>query len=67
MGKDAQLKPATRDYTINLHKRMHRVTFKRKARTAVKCIREFARKQMLTDVFIIMTFNLIGCQNSYKT
>ena len=34
----------TRDYTINLHKRLHRVTFKRKAPRAVKEIKKFATK-----------------------
>jgi large subunit ribosomal protein L31e len=32
-----------------LHKRLHKVTFKRKAPKAVKEIKEFARKSMFTE------------------
>merc|ERR1712007_133718 len=38
----------SRDFTINLHKRVHRVTFKKKAPKAIRAIREFAQKQMNT-------------------
>lgn len=41
---------ASRDYTINLHKRLHKVTFKRKAVRAVKEIVAFAKRNMQTDV-----------------
>lgn len=34
---------------INLHKRLHKATFKRKAPTAVKKIKEAARKSMFTE------------------
>ena len=52
MGKDLnekKLTAVTRDYTVNLHKRCHKVQFKKKAPKAVRLIREFARKNMLTD------------------
>jgi len=39
----------TREYTINLHKRVHGVTFKKKATRAVKEIKKFAEKMMGTD------------------
>merc|ERR1712050_350187 len=39
----------TREYTINLHKRLHGITFKRRAPRAVKEIRKFALKQMGTE------------------
>uniref|UniRef100_A0A7R9Z2G4 60S ribosomal protein L31 n=1 Tax=Chlamydomonas euryale TaxID=1486919 RepID=A0A7R9Z2G4_9CHLO len=39
----------TREYTINLHKRCHKTTFKKKAPKAVKQIREFAEKMMGTS------------------
>ncbi|XP_054756103.1 large ribosomal subunit protein eL31-like [Lytechinus pictus] len=39
----------TRDYTIHLHKRIHGVTFKRRAPRAIKEIRTFATKMMGTD------------------
>ena len=39
----------TRDYTINLHKRLHGITFKRKAPRAVSEIKKFAAKAMNTS------------------
>jgi large subunit ribosomal protein L31e len=43
---------------INLHRRAHKATFKRKAPTAVKSIKDHARKTMLTkDVRIDATLN----------
>jgi large subunit ribosomal protein L31e len=42
--------PAARVATINLHKRLHGVTFKRKAPRAVKEIKKFASKVMGTSV-----------------
>ncbi|XP_071722379.1 large ribosomal subunit protein eL31z-like isoform X2 [Rutidosis leptorrhynchoides] len=38
----------TREYTINLHKRLHGCTFKKKAPNAIKEIRKFAVKAMGT-------------------
>ncbi|KAK3223977.1 hypothetical protein Dsin_011002 [Dipteronia sinensis] len=38
----------TREYTINLHKRLHGCTFKKKAPKAIKEIRKFAQKAMGT-------------------
>ena len=40
----------TREYTINLHKRLHGIGFKYKAPRAVKEIKKFAEKQMGTKV-----------------
>ncbi|KAJ0751682.1 putative ribosomal protein L31e [Helianthus annuus] len=41
----------TREYTINLHKRTHGCTFKKKAPKAIKEIKKFAQKAMgTTDV-----------------
>ncbi len=41
----------TREYTINLHKRLHGTSFKKKAPKAVKEIKKFAEKMMgTTDV-----------------
>ncbi|CAG0892341.1 unnamed protein product [Cyprideis torosa] len=39
----------TREYTINLHRRIHGVGFKRKAPRAIKEIRKFAKQQMGTE------------------
>ena len=40
---------ASRDYTINLHKRLHKVTFKKKAVRAVREIVAFTKRNMLTE------------------
>ncbi|CAH8544286.1 unnamed protein product [Heterobilharzia americana] len=40
---------ATREYTINLHKRIHGVGFKRRAPRAIKEIKLFAKKMMGTE------------------
>ncbi|QPG74482.1 60S ribosomal protein L31 [Brettanomyces nanus] len=46
----AELKdPVTREYTINLHKRLHGETFKRRAPRAVKEIKKFAKLHMGTE------------------
>ncbi|CDK24703.1 unnamed protein product [Kuraishia capsulata CBS 1993] len=39
----------TREYTINLHKRLHGVQFKRRAPRAVKEIKKFAKLHMGTE------------------
>jgi large subunit ribosomal protein L31e len=57
MGKDTKTKKekktmdaVSRDYTINLHKIIHKIGFKHRAPRAVKKIAEFASKNMLTKV-----------------
>ncbi|KAI3772818.1 hypothetical protein L6452_04012 [Arctium lappa] len=48
----------TREYTINLHKRLHGCTFKKKAPKAIKEIRKFAQKTMgTTDVRVDVKLN----------
>ncbi|ODV88440.1 hypothetical protein CANCADRAFT_46324 [Tortispora caseinolytica NRRL Y-17796] len=48
---DALRAVVTREYTLNLHKRIHGVQFKRRAPRAIKEIRKFAEKHMgTTDV-----------------
>ncbi|BAO40476.1 60S ribosomal protein L31 [Kluyveromyces marxianus] len=39
----------TREYTINMHKRLHGVSFKKRAPKAVKEIKKFAKLHMGTD------------------
>lgn len=63
MGKDAKTKKekkaidaVTRDYTINLHKLIHKTSFKQRAPYAVKRIAEFARRNMLTKVTLFPFF-----------
>merc|ERR1711874_267230 len=53
-----ELKPATRDYTIVLHKRLQGVQFKKKAPKAIKAIKKFAMENMKTkDVRIDVKLN----------
>ncbi|CAG9091405.1 60S ribosomal protein L31 [Plutella xylostella] len=47
-GKSAINEVVTREYTVNLHKRLHGVGFKRRAPRAIKEIRKFAEVQMGT-------------------
>ena len=51
-----KLEATTRDYSINLHKRMHKIAFKKRAPRALREITQFARKNMLTEV-IFSFFN----------
>eukprot|EP00798_Chlamydomonas_sp_ICE-L_P015240 gene15239-21322_t len=59
--KESQKKEVvTREYTINLHKRCHKTSFKKKAPKAVKQIREFASKAMGTkDVRLDVKLNKV--------
>ncbi|XP_076652373.1 large ribosomal subunit protein eL31-like [Halictus rubicundus] len=57
-GMSAINEVVTREYTINLHKRLHGVGFKRRAPRAIKEVRKFAEKQMGTpDVRIDTRLN----------
>lgn len=47
-GKSAINEVITREYTINLHKRLHGIGFKKRSPRAIKEIRKFAMKQMGT-------------------
>ncbi|KAI3801187.1 hypothetical protein L1987_29291 [Smallanthus sonchifolius] len=48
----------TREYTINLHKRLHGCTFKKKAPKAIKEIKKFAQNAMgTTDVRVDVKLN----------
>ena len=54
-GKKKVMEAACRDYTINMHKRLHGVAFKKRATRAVRDIKRFATKEMHTQVSIIMS------------
>ncbi|GAB5355028.1 hypothetical protein AAMO2058_000170600 [Amorphochlora amoebiformis] len=43
------MKVIIRECTINLHKRLHKTTFKKKAPKAIKEIKAFAQKMMRTE------------------
>ena len=50
--------PTTREYTINLHRRLHGINFKKRAPRAVKEVRKFASKAMGTkDVRLDVKMN----------
>ena len=56
MVQDKQLEPVSRDYTVNLAKRLHGVQFKKKAPKALKALRKFAFVNMKTEVREIPIF-----------
>ena len=45
----AELQPVSRTVTLNLHKRLYKVQFKKKAPTAVKEIKSYAKQVMRTN------------------
>ena len=49
-GKKKEIQPVTRDYTINLHKRLHGIQFKKRAPRAVREIKRFTMGEMFTKV-----------------
>merc|ERR1712038_1239957 len=54
MGREGKKKSAinelaTREYTVNLHKRIHGIGFKHRAPRAIKELKKFAEKQMGTQ------------------
>jgi len=58
----------TRDYTIHLSKRIHKLQFKRRAPRAIKEIRKFAEKAMQTsDVRIDTALNKFVWKNGIKS
>ncbi|KAL7068049.1 putative 60S ribosomal protein L31 [Cryptosporidium serpentis] len=57
-GNKNLLAPCTRDYTINLSKMVHKITFKKRAPRAIEGIRKFAGRIMKTsDVRIDVKLN----------
>ena len=50
MVKKAEMQPACRDYTLNMHKRLQGIQFKKRAPMAIKKIRKFAQTEMFTKV-----------------
>ncbi|VDN51472.1 unnamed protein product [Dracunculus medinensis] len=47
-SRSAMSEVVTREYTINLHKRIHGIGFKKRAPRAIKELRKFAEQQMGT-------------------
>jgi len=66
-GEKNPMGEATRDCTINIHKRIHKVQFKRRAPRALSEIRKFAQKIMLTgDVRIDPQLNQTVWSNGVR-
>ncbi|VIO96667.1 Uncharacterized protein BM_BM6250 [Brugia malayi] len=56
--RSAMSEVVTREYTVNLHRRLHGVGFKKRAPQAIKAIRKFAEEQMGTkDVRVHIRLN----------
>ena len=45
-----EMQVATRDYTLNMHKRLQGIAFKKRATRAVRTVKRFAAQQMHTEV-----------------
>ena len=59
--------PTTRDCTIHLHKHMQKISFKKRAPRAVRVVRQFAAKVMLTtDVRIDTKLNKFLWSNGVR-
>merc|ERR1711863_147974 len=48
-SKSTMMEVVTREYSINLHKRLHGIGFKYRAPRAIKEVKKFAEKQMGTN------------------
>ena len=69
------MQAATRDYTLNMHKRLQGVSFKARATRAVREIARFAAKEMHTKVskvivafvfiWLVLANSVIGCESGY--
>ena len=63
-GKKKEIQPVTRDYTVNLHKRLYGIQFKKRAPRAIREIRKFAMAEMFTKVrFQDVISSIAGCPN----
>eukprot|EP00930_Biecheleria_cincta_P067020 TRINITY_DN5338_c0_g2_i10.p1 TRINITY_DN5338_c0_g2~~TRINITY_DN5338_c0_g2_i10.p1 ORF type:complete len:121 (+),score=38.46 TRINITY_DN5338_c0_g2_i10:84-446(+) len=66
-GARTSKEPVTRDYTIHLHKYMQKVSFKKRAARAVRVVRQFAGKVMLTkDVKVDTKLNKFIWSNGVR-
>jgi large subunit ribosomal protein L31e len=55
-GKKKEMQPVTRDYTLNLHKMLHGIQFKKRAPRTIRDIKRFAHKEMYTQVWSQLVF-----------
>ena len=49
-----EMQVATRDYTLNMHKRLQGVAFKKRATRSVRDIKRFAAREMHTQVSTVV-------------
>lgn len=49
-GMKKEMQNAVRDYTLNMHKRLQGIAFKKRATRAVRECKRFAEKEMHTKV-----------------
>merc|ERR1712113_232002 len=65
-GRKSQ-EPVTRDYTIHLHKLLHKISFKKRAPRAIREIRKFASRAMTTkDVRVDTKLNKFIWSNGIR-
>merc|ERR1712194_246925 len=65
-GRKTQ-EPATRDYTVHLHKVVHKTQFKKRAPKAVKAVKRFASRAMMTrDVRVDTKLNKFLWSNGVR-
>ena len=50
IDRKQEMQVATRDYTLNMHKRLQGIAFKKRATRAVREVRRFAQTAMHTEV-----------------
>ena len=60
-----EMQPACLDYTLNLHKRLQGIQFKKRAPRAIRNIKRFAQKEMFVEVsspptFLTLILSLLG-------
>ena len=55
-GKKKEMTAATRDYTLNMHKRLQGVQFKKRATRAAREVARFSAKEMHTKVSNYVSF-----------
>ena len=68
MGKKAEMQPACRDYTLNMHKGLQGIQFKKRAPRAIKNIRRFTIKEMRTRVsttFIMARLGIVSFKKQF--
>ena len=55
-GRKKEMQAVTRDYTLNMHKRLQGIAFKKRSTYAVRDIKRFAIKEMFTNVSSLNVF-----------